>query len=257
MTGDKKFLFVAGNARSGTTAMVRLLNCHRRVIIHTERFRPLFVKGELKRAHLEKESFLSKEHRLPQMIPTDRAGLLARYDDAIYVGDKFPLMFKDFDLMDREFPGVEILYMVRNPVSVANSYQARFEEREQWKRNAFFSVKEWSRSVRLGLERIEGGKRLSVVPYEDAFASAENVRTIFRHLGLDPEDADWDRISDLLAEAAELEQTFEVRNDKLRQHIFLNAAIGPYRRLVTEHSIFNAVAADAPVLADAQPSGVQ
>ena len=233
---DKRFLFAGGNARSGTTALAGLLNSHPRVFLTVERY-----IGETKADQLRPELF-SKENMLSDKAPNSLAkfegDLSERWDQATYIGDKVPALYLGFNSIDENFPDAKIVYIVRNPIGVAGSYERR-RQANSWKRDVVDAVKQWNRSVNLGLKRVKGGGKLIVVPYEDLFKSRQNLDRLFAALDLDPAEADEPRLNRLLKVAENLGAKQEERDEELFRYVSLNAYFRAYRELVTEHSILS------------------
>lgn len=222
MIVSKRPLFVGGNARSGTTALVQLLNCHPAILVLMERYLTEFLHGQLTSAHFARDRLLAGGEKAPPA---------ARLDAATYVGDKYPALSTGFDLIDREFPGAALVYVVRNPVSVAESYQARFDA-GSWKRDARRGIAHWNDSVRLGLARARAGKRLIVVAYEQLFRDRALIDALFAALDLDPGAVEDGRIDTICQKAHQLAERPGPRNEDLRQLVSLQADFAAYRALI-------------------------
>lgn len=233
----KKIIFVGGNARSGTTALQNLLNCHPSVFVLRERYLAEVKAGQLHPSMFDKSAVLAEEAGIPLPLLQSGVDLGARYDQALYVGDKVPAVSKGFDAIDRVFPDAVIVFILRNPFSVAASYQQRFD-RGTWKRDAVRGIQDWNRSTRSALRRVQTGGRLIVVPYEEVFQYGDKSRQLFAALGLDPSELDQDAFDVLVDQSQRLETKSETRSEELLAYVARNAAFQPYRQLLSEHSLY-------------------
>lgn len=243
---DKELLFVGGCARSGTTVLTRMLNAHPDVLLGNERFYRVFERGELTRAHFARRRFLTFEpgdthDEPPGLAMGDRPHFLGeaadeRYDAARMVGDKYPPIFRVYDMVAERFQDTHIVYILRNPVSVAESYQARADDvSDRWPFDFARAVRDWNESVASTLAALGRGLRVTVVTYEAVIRSADAVRGVLGRLGLSPQLAR--PFDDILAHGAALAGRPLPRDETIRQHVCRNADFESYRALITEHAI--------------------
>ena len=78
----------------------------------------------------------------------------SKFDSAIYVGDKVPQLYRRLRHIDEAFPGCTVIYIVRDPLHVASSWQRRADaNNDPWpERNGFQqAVVEWNESLRFAL----------------------------------------------------------------------------------------------------------
>ncbi len=192
MAGDeakmKKYLFVCGCARSGTTALVEALNTHPEIAIGMERFIHIFNAGI-------PDSSLFEPSRFFKFMPGDtfyndiRAmsgnPSSEKFGRATYVGDKVPRLFRRFDKLFEVFPGAKILFLLRSPLSVAASWERRSKDTSDnfWSRgrDAISCIQEYNESLQSVIPHLNSD-RILIVPYE---------RIFFDGYG-------WDRISKFL-----------------------------------------------------------
>jgi hypothetical protein len=228
----KKILFLSGVARSGTSALVQILNLHPRLLIGQERFFFRVREESLVPADFEPGRFLT-------VAPGDthsggifgKPDLQKAYGAATYVGDKYPLLFNHFDYVFRTFPQAEHVYIFRNPLSVAESYEARRRNPDDhFTRTWRDGLEDWNASVRrvAGMEP-ERLRRFHLVQYEDFFDQPGRMNGLFARLGLP-------RINpDLFAPFVEkfraLNKTPVPRRDRIRQQVALSADWDAYRAL--------------------------
>jgi hypothetical protein len=177
----RRYLFVCGTPRSGTTETCNLLNVHPDILIGIERYKYIYNQPE--RA-AEIGSQLFEPARFSDFRATDSniglkhyrtAGDLAQHSAAATVaGDKLPRFYAQYERMAAAFPGARFVYMLRDPVRVASSWQVRADrDSDSWPKanDSRRAVEEWNRAneLTLAFARAHPG-RLAVVPYEALFS---------------------------------------------------------------------------------------
>ena len=243
---QRELIFVGGCPRSGTTALTRLLNAHRDVLIGNERYYLRLKDGALTPEHFDRERFLAIEEgdthpNDPGLVFGDKPHWLGmdadeKWEEARLIGDKHPPLWRSYALLAERFASAHILYLIRNPFSVAESYQARFDdEADHWPFDAARGVRDWNESVAATLAAA-AKLRLTVVTYEAVLRSAEAVGALLGRLGLSAERFARP-VTGLLAEANALAGKTVPRNEDIRQHVCLNADLQSYRQLVRQHAI--------------------
>lgn len=237
---ERELLFVGGCPRSGTTALTRLLNRHRSVLLGNERYYLRWENGTLGREHFARERFLAIQEgdthpRDPGLVFGERAHWVgedaaAKWDEARLIGDKHPPMWRIFSLIEDRFPNAHILFVLRNPLSVAESYQARFDDAaDHWPFDAARGVRDWNDSVTAAAAALRRGARMTVVAYETMFRSMAAVGAMLTRLGL---GADFARpVDDLVGAAGTLADKSVRRNEALRRNVALTADFESYRTL--------------------------
>ncbi|MGJ3242025.1 MAG: sulfotransferase [Opitutales bacterium] len=179
-------LLIAGLPRSGTTALVRLLNTHPRVGLAMERYK-----------------FLARHSRLPawsdrlfapdrlffpdaadtNILPTEDNGW-ARYYDRLrgrmtdrtltVVGDKYPFYYEYASGIARRVPGLRMLILLRDIQGIAASYQRRAEDADdRWPaRNGYrLAVRHYNTALPIWTEQVSGplADRMAFLSYERLF----------------------------------------------------------------------------------------
>ncbi|MGF1553291.1 MAG: sulfotransferase [Paracoccaceae bacterium] len=190
----KRFLFVGGCPRSGTTALAAILNAHPACLIGDERFFRRFKAGTATPALFARERFLRVEEgdlHARYAGQLDRVGPTA-WDRATLVGDKFPPVWEAYALIAERFPGARIVYALRAPEPVAQSYQRRADDpADEFPFDAAEAVAQWNASLRATLAEIDAGRDILVVDYERLFADPPaGAGRLHAALGLDPDAAD-------------------------------------------------------------------
>ena len=113
-----------------------------------------------------------------------------RFDDALWVGDKIPHLFQKYDEVDAALPGAHYIYIVRNIIDVAGSYQKRADT-GSWKETRDYAraVLDWRHSIEATLKftaRMTTSKsRVHIISYEELYLQAANLEPLFAKLGLE------------------------------------------------------------------------
>jgi Sulfotransferase family/Glycosyl transferases group 1 len=172
-------LFIAGCPRSGTSALVFLLNEHPQLVIGFERFKRI-------RAHLDPFHFAPARFFSPLAVETDIRGerlyerLRTRWEDGrvTVIGDKVPLYTRVLPQLLKRFPDGRAIVLVRDPLAVASSFRRRASDPDDWwpaENDHELAVRMWNealasaREVELGRD----GSRLFLMPYEPLLAGDE------------------------------------------------------------------------------------
>lgn len=161
---ERRFLFVAGCPRSGTTMLTTLLNWSNDVFVAQERYAPLVRRNpgallpslfEPARLHDFRprecgyDSFASKREYSNLLANPKDFGSLGAYR---VVGDKITHLFRRFDLLEApewSSEDVTIVHAVRNVYAVVASYLARKKDvRDNWDWGEEDAVRDWHDAVR-------------------------------------------------------------------------------------------------------------
>ena len=180
----KSFLFVCGTHRSGTTALTDLLNSHPRILLGQERFYNLV--DDRKFHKWDNEQFSPRVFLNPVESETHNfqwkqdiqyyTGLWAKYLMAKVIGDKVPDYFLYIDHLASAFGSAKFLFISRNPIDVANSWNARFHDPDDtvWSSDYASAIESWNYAHCVVSERYPHlAKRIAVVSYERLFSYDE------------------------------------------------------------------------------------
>lgn len=193
----KRFLFVCGCARSGTSALVRLLDSHRHVAIGMERYIARFVSGEALTPELfEEKRFFTVEKgdtfykSLEFRKPLYNA-LRKKWQSSLVVGDKIPKLYTHYERVFENFPAAQVVFMSRNLIDVANSYKKRAEDPadKTWpeKRGVVAAIEDWNSANALTLaamQRFPG--KIHVISHESLFLERKGIKELFDFVGVKP-----------------------------------------------------------------------
>ena len=237
-------LIVGGCPRSGTTALMRLLNCHPGVSLGDERYYWRFERGELSPGLFEPDRFFdlreADRHWAEGRDPLPGV-TRAAYEAAAWRGDKYPPLWRAFEAIEERLPGARILCVVRNPLSVAESYAARAaDEDDAWPFGASRAIADWNRAVRAGFRAVEAGRDVAVVAFESVFAPGADLAPLFAALGLDAGPA-LGACEDVTAKAARLFRRDKPTDEGLRREVCLGADFAAYERL-SAHCLYRRAA---------------
>ena len=194
-----RHLFICGVPRSGTTALATLLGSHEQVVLGIERFKLRYRGGEVSPELFAPDRFFAFEEGDTDVgvakRQLDEPGLRSKYENAAFVGDKYPRLYMCFKQLFPVFPEVKVIYLLRNPVAVAQSWERRAADSgDRWpsKNDHTLSITEWNLANRLVLRAIRDKKEILVVNYDRLFdqklADGE-VDRILKYLNLERDES--------------------------------------------------------------------
>ncbi len=185
-------LFVCGCPRSGTTFLHNIIASHPQVALGLERWNTPLLAGRLGPQHFAEERFfdIRRGETWYDNLDTFKdyyAGLRAKYATARWRGDKVPRAYESFAQLATAFETPRFVFVVRNVVSVARSWEARRARGVHWPADwdAREAVRHWNRSLHTVLD---WSARVPVLPlvYEDLVEQEAPVEALARFLDLDP-----------------------------------------------------------------------
>jgi glycosyltransferase involved in cell wall biosynthesis len=189
----ERHLFIAGCPRSGTSALVFLLNEHPRIALGFERFKRT-------RALLDPWHFTPAQFFAPVLAETDIQGELLyrrlrerwRGGSVEVIGDKVPLYWRVLpDLLER-FSHGRLILLVREPYDVAASFDRRAADTGDWwpaANDRTLALTMWNEALERvrAAERAGYGERIFLVPYEGLLAGEERwLDALLAFLSLQP-----------------------------------------------------------------------
>lgn len=191
---EAEYLFITGCARSGTTAMANLLRSSPLIAMGRERFAYRYEERQFPPALFERERFcrelVTGDTHHPALGKYYEA-LYTRFESCRYRGDKIPEMACDYGPLLEQFHKPRIVFMLRNILDVANSFNGRAREAQSkgirdgwpWSRDGSEAVREWNISINNTLLAL-GTIDIYIVTYETFFTSEEFLESLFGYLDL-------------------------------------------------------------------------
>jgi hypothetical protein len=225
-------LFLSGTARAGTSALVNILNQHNHILLGQERYFHKFRQNIITRAHFEKKRFLDirdgDTHKHGGLFVP---GLQQRFANAVYTGDKYPPMFRHLDYVMEEFPNARHIYILRNPLSVVESYEARFQNPDDnWHQDWRAGLEAWNDSVaRIAALPPEKLKNFLFVQYEEIYSSPRAINALFTRLGLS--NLEPEQLRPFVEKFAKLNEKLVPRRDDIRVRVAQDANWEAYKHL--------------------------
>jgi hypothetical protein len=190
---ERKFVFLCGCPRSGTTALQQLISESASVACGIERFnRRLMIDDALRKEHFEKERFFaSNPHDSWYTDPMTSKfagfyrGLYERYDQALWVGDKIPQSYRKYSSIQAHFSNPKFLFIYRNVFDVCLSYKQRlFNPQDNWEKSPENALVDWNQSLLDTKKALSAGVDVLGISYEELFLkkSQKVVSQIFSFL---------------------------------------------------------------------------
>lgn len=151
----QEYLFICGCPRSGTTALVRLLNAHKSIGIGMERYKYYASQQNVHKINsnaFKAENFFNLQDEQTNLKWTQYYDdLRIKYQQGIdIVGDKYPHYYRFYDQINSNLNNVKWIFIVRNVVDVAKSYNVRSANPEDgWPSEANYkrAVVHWNESL--------------------------------------------------------------------------------------------------------------
>jgi hypothetical protein len=240
---NKKYFFICGCARSGTTALWRLVSAHPEAAVGIERYIGLVKpkKFTLSRDLFEESRFFDLHEGDTHFQSLFEGGigryyqeLKSRYNNCKIWGDKIPRLFNYYNELSTVFGDVRFLFIFRNIFDVAQSFNSRAQG-DKWPQNRDFkaAVTEWNKSLAETLKYINAGGNVLCLEYEELFFGGIKPEVIENFLGLHSTDNVHRKLNELIESSKELDQK---RDDKLttpqKQYIMHNADFKAYKEIL-------------------------
>jgi hypothetical protein len=190
--GDKKLLFTGGCGRSGTSSLTEIIGSHQQIVLGIERYNKLMRKNafSLSKAHFTKERFLTIQNGDTFYDDFNKLkahhGIAEKFDDAVFVGIKYPPFDQIFHLMKEHFGSFKYLYIYRNIIDVAELWNRRAEKGINWPKhkNYLKAVERWNQSLKHTFQQLKNGADIICIHYDDLLFSEKSIQPIFDRLGI-------------------------------------------------------------------------
>jgi len=197
----RNVLFLAGQGRSGTTALMEVLSSHPDIALGAERFKGLWAPasiGALTPDLFDRERFFDFSDGLTNLTPDHPdpqwrrhyERMAEKWDTATYVGDKMTQV--QIRRLWETFPAARFVCIVRDIAEVAHSWNQRAHNPADgnWPEvaDAQLAVKRWNAMLgKIRRARQQRPDQVVVVEYASFFGdrSAAPLRGVLDFLGLE------------------------------------------------------------------------
>lgn len=195
---DKKYLFVVGCPRSGTTALGLFLAQNPAILMGIERFGHRAFKGNFSMVPELFESDRFCEFRKGDTFYPDFSFAPKAYEnlenkltDAIWRGDKIPKMFQTLPELFKSFDAdIKVIFVFRNIFDVAASYKNRQDDQDDnWNLGVHTAIEDWNSSISA---YSTSSRKDDIIPviYEDFFSGPNIARKLQDQLGVGNTDTE-------------------------------------------------------------------
>lgn len=244
----KKYFFICGCARSGTTALWKLMTAHPEVVVGMERFAGLVQhKFDLSDNLFNKDRFFD-------LYPNDTfyndlyvgikgvyyKEVAQRYDKALIYGDKIPSLYNHYKNLNSAFPDVKIIFIYRNIFDVAASFNERAAKAINWPatRDYKVAIDHWNKSLQSTLHYIKSGGNVLCLEYEKLLWGGVDVELILNFFELKSYKSFDAKLNFLINKNKEFSAN---KIDNLtadqKRYIILNSDFQSYKNLIKLSSI--------------------
>lgn len=190
---ERKYLFIGGCARSGTSSLTKIIGSHRKIILGMERFNNLCEKDSfsLSPNHFSYERFFNVQEGdtfymdFLQFHNWD-PNIYKKYDTCNFIGAKYTDIHNIINHLNESFGEIVIFYIYRNIFDVAESWNKRAEKGNNWPSSKDYkeAVFTWNRSLETIKYKIESGQEIYCVSFDDLFFTSKPIDKIFERINL-------------------------------------------------------------------------
>jgi len=113
------------------------------------------------------------------------ADLKPRYHKCEWLGDKVPVLYKNYDGLFYRFPMVHVVYVLRDIYEIAESFETRLADPDDnWDHDYKDAVAKWNESLKETLKFKKQGHKIYCIDYRALFYEAYDLEQLFIPLGL-------------------------------------------------------------------------
>lgn len=257
---DKRFICIAGCPRSGTTALATIIGWADSCFIGQERFNLLFNRTPDRfvpdlftpdriRDFQPFDCGYRQFSELPvYSSPSANPGMLEGLDKAEVFGDKLISLHRNFGIFDTAAwrkEDVTVVYIIRDAVEVAASYQKRFENsNDAWSEDYAAGIATWSSSIiklhsYLNSRPAEGSVKYILIEYSSLFQNdpssfLKRCENLFEVIGLNFGEGQRQGLEKLHRSTIHVANT-RVINQEMRSHakqLITEDVLESYKELV-------------------------
>lgn len=227
-----KYLFIAGCARSGTSALTHLIGSHSKIILGMERYGHIVSPSNfsLTKEHFIKERFLNIQkddtfYSSFEKFHSWDPNLIEKFGTHEYIGDKRPELYLVYDELYKKFDDPIILFIYRNIYEVAASWNDRAAKGDGWPSHKDFtkSIYSWVDSIQMTLKAIAKGYNVLPINYESLFIEQHTIKPIFDKLGIKIDDLTKEKYKNIIANSTKLVEERKIRQLSEEQVAYINA----------------------------------
>lgn len=114
------------------------------------------------------------------------ADLEPRFDECEWLGDKMPILYKNYHGLFYRFPNVHVVFILRDVYDVATSFEIRLKDKkDNWDHDYKDAVKKWNESLKKTLAYKKKGAKIFCINYKELYYADYDLEKLFRPLGLD------------------------------------------------------------------------
>ncbi len=193
----QKFIFIGGCARSGTGILTEILGKHKKIVLGKERYNKLCHKEtyRLSEKHFEKDRFFNMQEGDTFYMDFNRyhikwePQIYKKFDQCIYFGLKYTPIHQIIKELSDNFPGMIIFYIYRSIYDVAESWNKRAEEGNNWPpaKDYTQAVTAWNESLGMTRKAIENHYNIMCINYDDLLHTNKSIAPIFNMLDVNPD----------------------------------------------------------------------
>ncbi|NOR87728.1 MAG: hypothetical protein GQ527_08980 [Bacteroidales bacterium] len=196
MLQNKKYLFVGGCPRSGTTRISFIIGAHPEIILGIERYNNILHKKQfsLTQEHFSNSRFMKVERNdtfYQDFLNFKRhLHIPSKWDHAKYIGVKYPIIDEIIDELNHSIGQITVLYIYRDVFDVAESWNRRAEIGNNWPKTKRYkdAVIKWNESLSSIKDFILKGENIICINFNDLLFSEKPIDEIFNKLGLEISD---------------------------------------------------------------------
>ncbi|MCB1394406.1 MAG: sulfotransferase [Rhodobacter sp.] len=187
---------IGGCPRSGTTALFNVLMSDDRFAIGLERYlrhcindtitADLWTFDRFNELRAD-DTHVLRTHPNWHMAEPAFERIRVNPERLAYIGDKLPRAARCYPSLFRSAPTAKLLYLLRDPLEVAASFERRAQNpQDSWRAELDHraAVDFWNFDLARTME-FYSPARVLILPYETVFARPEAIDAIFGFLGLD------------------------------------------------------------------------
>lgn len=240
----KKYLFICGCARSGTSVTTELILRHSKIALGRERFNSLFKNNKINFT----PSLFTPQRFCKSLQQGDTHhtklneyydSIFSKWDNHFYYGDKIPSLFKEYDYLINTFEQPKIFFLLRNIFDVSQSWERRrlhsVSTNGKWPHDRGFieAIMEWNISLKNTIDAKEKyPDNIFIIPYSKLFSDYQLLIKIFEYINIEITQNVINYWNESAAQKKELEQKRIIQMPtEVKDSIHLKADFHSFRKL--------------------------